>query len=508
METTITRRSPQQETIRDWALNETGSARVIAVAGAGKTTTLVDLVKELRGSVAMVAYNKKIADELKERIGSDLRNVRAGTFHSFGFGAWRQAHPKVRVDADKVKKICAAMNVREELVVFVTSLVSLAKQRAVGVIEMIDADAPWRDIVAHFDLDAILTGDKGAVVEDALLEEGITAARAVLRASMTQDPTVIDFDDMIFAPLAHNARVWANDWVLVDEAQDTNPCRRAFVKKMLKAGGRAIFVGDPAQAIYGFTGADNDALDVIAREFNTIDLPLTVSWRCARAVVEVARRYSPLIEASEMAPEGSATTMDEGTFVKEAFTADDAILCRNTKPLVENAFRLIRRGVACHVEGRDLGAGLVVLVKRWKKAKTVADVMERVADWSAKEVEKLLAKGQEMKAERITDKADTLRVIAEACDPDAAKETMVTKINGLFGDNVPNLTLSTIHKAKGREWAKVYWLGANRYQPSPFARQAWQFVQETNLMYVAATRAKRDLIEVRVPLPTRRGGAQ
>ena len=54
--------SPQQQRVVDWAANGRGSAFVEAVAGAGKTTTLIELLKATRGSVAFAAYNKKIAD--------------------------------------------------------------------------------------------------------------------------------------------------------------------------------------------------------------------------------------------------------------------------------------------------------------------------------------------------------------------------------------------------------------------------------------------------------------
>jgi superfamily I DNA/RNA helicase len=76
-------------------------------------------------------------------------------------------------------------------------------------------------------------------------------------------------------------------------------------------------------------------------------------------------------------------------------------------------------------------------------------------------------------------------------------------INSLFGDTEPGqrprvLTLSTIHKAKGREWSSVFILGANKYMPSKWARKEWQMEQETNLEYVADTRSKSVLISINV----------
>lgn len=94
----------------------------------------------------------------------------------------------------------------------------------------------------------------------------------------------IDFDDMVYLPLVFKLRLFPQDWVLIDEAQDTNPTRRALAARMLKPGGRVIAVGDPRQAIYGFTGADNDALEQIAAQFSCKRMPLTVSYRCPQAV--------------------------------------------------------------------------------------------------------------------------------------------------------------------------------------------------------------------------------
>ena len=55
---------------------------------------------------------------------------------------------------------------------------------------------------------------------------------------------------------------------------------------------------------------------------------------------------------------------------------------------------------------------------------------------------------------------------------------------------MPCVVLSSIHKAKGREWNRVYWLQTG---PSKWARKEWELQQETNLCYVATTRAKSAL---------------
>ena len=56
--------------------------------------------------------------------------------------------------------------------------------------------------------------------------------------------------------------------------------------------------------------------------------------------------------------------------------------------------------------------------------------------------------------------------------------------------------LSTIHKAKGLENDRIFFL-APELIPSKYATQPWQYEQEQNLFYVCVTRAKRELIYVR-----------
>jgi superfamily I DNA/RNA helicase len=67
----------------------------------------------------------------------------------------------------------------------------------------------------------------------------------------------------------------------------------------------------------------------------------------------------------------------------------------------------------------------------------------------------------------------------------------------MFADDVAGVTtLCTYHRAKGREWFRVFLLEHARRCPSPWAKQDWQKHQESNLAYVAITRARTDLIFV------------
>jgi superfamily I DNA/RNA helicase len=271
---------------------------------------------------------------------------------------------------------------------------------------------------------------------------------------------------------------------------------------MVKRGGRVIAVGDPHQAIYGFTGADSDALELIKQDFNAIELPLTVSYRCPQNVVKFAQQWVSHIQAAPTAPEGTVAAVTMEDFLKRNdLKAGSAVLSRTNAPNVELAFRLIRQRVPCRIEGRDIAKSIVKMMTRWK-IKTTDQLQKKMSLHLEKETTKLLAAKKEVQLARLQDTIETINVVIDECRK--AKEytidEAVTRINNLFGEDVKNvLVLSSIHKSKGREWETVFWLDRQGTCPSKWARQKWQQEQEKNLQYVAATRAKSNLIDIIVP---------
>jgi superfamily I DNA/RNA helicase len=268
---------------------------------------------------------------------------------------------------------------------------------------------------------------------------------------------------------------------------------------MLRKGGRVIAVGDPHQAIYGFTGADSDALDLIKRDFNCITLDLTVTFRCPKTVVDFAHKWVSHIEAAPSAPDGEVSRAKMADFLKRNdLTAGSAVLCRVTKPLVSLAFKMITLRIPCRIEGRDVGKSLQKLMQRWK-VKTLNALEGKIEEYLARETTKLLARKQETKLALIEDTVETIRVIISQCRKEGKHDVddAVAYVDQIFGDNVSDIiVLSTIHKSKGREWPRVFWLDRANTCPSKWARQQWQQEQENNLCYVAATRAQEQLIEL------------
>jgi superfamily I DNA/RNA helicase len=486
--------SAQQITINEFVKNETDNLIIYADAGCGKTTTALEgIAPNLPGSSIYLAFGADPAKEAQDKITNlGLKNIKASTCHSAGFGVWRRAH-NFKVEYNKLDKLSVdCFNGEfENLRPFAVAACDKAKQVGIGVTSSIEDDNVWATMADKFNLwDHLPEGVDYA--------EGIGGAKYLLNANNALKK-FIDYSDMIYLPLVYNLRFWQYDNIIVDEAQDINPVRREMIARMLKKGGRLIAIGDKKQAIFAFTGADHDSLDLIKDQFNCKSLPLSVTYRCPKAVVKIAQQWAPNYTAHENAPEGVVDSCELAEVVKLA-GQQDAILCRNTKPLVSLAYTLLRAGVACKVEGRKIGEGLVTLAMRWKSVKNVGELRSKVEQWAQNEIEKYIAKDDNGKAQNVDDKAKTLEVFMSQCDDDDTIATLVAKIRNMFGDKLKGvLTLSTIHKAKGREWDRVFALGMSTYSPSKFAKKDWELEQEDNLCYVQTTRAKQHLTLVNVP---------
>lgn len=525
--------SAAQQRFYDWVANESGNCILNAVAGAGKTTTIMHGIENMRGTVWFGVYNKKMADEIKEKLAGNKKlakraqfkadeQVTASTFHSLGSSLVRSLTYPNRADVDdkKVRKIIeniilekegAAQQPREdlrELAGPIEKLVSMAKNRGfVPASQVRDGLTNWDDVAAwgamadHFDIGDTLDFDQ--------MDTAIAFARTVLRRS-TSDLATIDFDDMVYLPLAKkmNLKPWHRfQWVLIDEAQDTNPTRRALARLVLAPGGRLVAVGDPHQAIYGFTGADNDSLEQIRDAFNAIELPLTTTYRCPKNVVAHAQQWVSHIEAHEGNADGEVLSQPYGDFIdalpniERAAYGETSILCRYNKYLVGLCFKMIRMGLPAKIEGRAIGEGLIKLATRWKSAKTVNGLETKLREYEAREVAKAQAKDNEQRAERVVDEVATILTVIERVRANGLDRVtdVVDAIEEIFADDVAGkgmITLCSAHKSKGLEWDTVYLLDREALMPSKMAKKEWELAQERNLIYVAVTRAKQTLIEV------------
>jgi superfamily I DNA/RNA helicase len=506
--------SPYQQAVFDAGLTTRDNLVVEAVAGSGKTTTMLELIARILAAfgstkVFFGAFNKKIAVEIGAKLNRlGLNNASAKTIHAVGFSTLAFANgrnTKTEVVKDKVENLIAAKVLeRPDLAPFATFVgkaVAMAKKIGIGLPEVcaINDVAAWQDMIDFYGLDTSLSE-----ADDERMDKAIAFAIAILKAS-NRDRTTIDFDDMVYLALVYNLRPLQYDVVIIDEAQDLNMTRLLLASRMVKPNGRFIAVGDPHQAIYGFTGALSDSMQRIVSMFKAKVLPLSVTYRSAKSIVRAAQAYVPHIQPREGADEGVVVDCDGGQFFAADFLATDAVLCRNNAPLIPAAFSALRRGITCRIEGRDIGKGLIALTYKWKRVASLDSLRTKLADWKEREVTKAAAKKNDARVALVTDQFDT---IAFFIDEEIARKgdlaSMRARIEGMFSDSYdadgkpakPMLTFCSYHKSKGLEWRRVYLLDHDKYCPSPYATQAWQLQQESNLAYVAITRAMDTLVRV------------
>ncbi len=431
------------------------------------TTTIVNACKlcPLTARVLFVAFNKSIAEELQRRVPG---NTTASTLHSFGFRACKAAG-FARVDKDKERNIAIAILPRDTTLALVASLCKLVSMCKAW---LVDDEAGINDLAEAYEC----TGNGTiATPEWARYAQHVLAQSKVIRS--------VSFDDMVWLPIALNLRIAAHDVVFVDETQDLNRAQMELVVRAAGERGRVVAVGDDRQAIYAFRGADSASIERLTERLSATVMPLSITYRCPRAVVAEAQRYVPDITAADSAAEGTVNQgVTEAKMLADA-KPGDAILSRTNAPLVRTCLALLRAGKRAAVRGREIGQGLATLVRK-SKCVTIVEFAAWLATYEQREVARLQAAGKDSKAEEVTDKVATLNALSDGC---ATTQELCSRIESLFRDDDDDnrVLLSSTHKAKGLEWCTV-WMLSDTYR-------AARSKEEANLAYVAVTRARATL---------------
>lgn len=485
--------TPEQQRIIDAARTSRGSMMISAYAGTAKTTTLEMLSAALPpGTNALaLAFNVKIKQELEKRLPPSFT---VKTMNGLGHSALgRGLGKRLTLNTGKLGDLVTAELKRStnrktfadaSLWNNIRQLVEAA--RNVGLVP-----SPYQQRGLQPDEDAVwdeLADDLDITPSPELREQ----ARAVLRESIAQGLAgVIDFTDQIYLSTLFSGAFERFPLVLVDEAQDLSPLQHLMLRKV--AADQLIVCGDPRQAIYAFRGADARSMERLrALRPAWQDFALTLTFRCPSAIVARQQDHAPGYTAAPSCARGSVVDWREQPWHAEMPPEGSAILCRNNGPIVGLAMKLIKAGVPCHILGRDLGKGLVSLLKKLcpTPATPKPDILAALSLWQERETAAAIAEKREWKLERINDRADCIRAVAENC---VDRETLISAINDLFSRERGRVTLSTGHRSKGLEWETVIHLDPWRV-PSRFAKTEAAISQENNLRYVIETRTKNTLI--------------
>ncbi len=465
-----------------------GNLVIRARAGTGKTFTTIAAISQAFESVILYAiFGKRNQKEAEGKIND--RRVSVKTLHALGFrfirAVWPKAHRLDGVEWDRIETVIGT-SAPDDVRRAIFKLVGFAKNLCVNMPSVEDLI----QICEDRDVDAEAYED--TTVGGWTLWKLSVNARKVLELSMKPDfQNRICANDMVWLPVVMNWVRPAFQLVVVDEAQDMNAPQLEMACRA--SSGRVIIVGDDFQAIFGFRGAMDNSIDIMKARLNAVECGLTVTYRCPSSVVELVKKYVPDYQAAPNAPVGNI----HSEAYESLMTAKpgDAILSRANAPLMPICLKLLRNGISARIEGRDVGAMLLALVNKMK-AKSVPDYIVKVQAHGNRAIARLKnQKDSEAKIEAIQDQTETLIAIAEeAKNVQDIKDRCVALFEDSDKSPKPAVVLSTVHKAKGLEWSKVYLIASTFLRPGKETNK-----DEQKIFYVACTRTKNELIFVQDP---------
>jgi superfamily I DNA/RNA helicase len=468
---------------------------VKAVAGSGKTTTLVEGFKQWvqvnpTKTGIFVCFNKLNADDLKTKVPN---GVAAATFHSACFGAVMRQFKHIKLNNDKA---------RDTARMIISTVALNGAEIRPAALELQQAYALIRNTMTSLNDVNALQKVFNDYEQEFEYQDLWGSKLQMYHMAMLSNTAQCTFDEMLTMVLDHNIPMKQYDMVAVDEAQDTNKLQQAIIHKMLKPSGRLVVIGDPWQSMYRFRGADSTAMGNIQESFAIKhDLPLSISYRCAKAIITRAQEFVPEIQARDDAPMGSVVdslSKDERSmFTALVPSGPTMVVCRCNAPLVQHALALIRQNKKVIVRGKDIGKAILALCNKIIKSTRAANIdqlIRKLPSYAAMEVQKLTARDQSDKAAQFQDRIDTLQVILDDCQDFNQIEQ---RCDYLFSDTTPDncITFSSIHRSKGLEADVVVWLYPQiNYAFMDSANNPEVQQQEKNICYVAITRAKTKLI--------------
>jgi superfamily I DNA/RNA helicase len=464
--------------------NTDNNINISAVAGSGKTTVLLELLKFVPAdkTAIFLAFNNSIVDELKDRV-EQRRGIEVMTIHSYG---WRSilSHygSKVKMNPNKcIAKTELMLKKHDEILAVKRGYFFYIIPKILDLMRCTLCKPNKEDIEKlsnYYDLN----------VGSDEINMAIEAFNILVK-----DKSQFDFMDMIYQPIVDNRiRLKKYDYVFCDESQDFSEAQQEMIKLSLNRKGRLITVGDRNQSIYGFAGADNNSYDKLSVLNGTsVSMPLSVSYRCAKNIVLEAQKIVPEIKYSEDAEDG---IVKQGSL--RNIQQGDWILCRNLKPLIQTYLWLMKNKVKSKIKGKDIGEGVLGLINK-TGTKTLRGLIAMLDIERNRLLKKLKKRGIKHpslhpKMELLNQRVDVIKcLIGEVNNVSQLKAL----IKGIFSDDIKGIMLSTIHKSKGLENDKIFFL-CPELIPSKYCTQDWQYEQEQNLKYVCITRAKKELIYV------------
>ncbi|PRQ03698.1 ATP-dependent DNA helicase PcrA [Enhygromyxa salina] len=294
--------NPQQR-----AVVEAPAAKILVLAGAGtgKTRTLTYRVARLVAGgcpperIMLVTFTNRAAREMVSRVenllGIDMRRSAAGTFHHVGNRILRRHGEALGLGSDF--GILDPEDARD----LMTSVI-----QELGMPVLTTKRFPNAKILIKIASQATgMLATVGSVVERRFLKflDMLEPIKEVVAnfAERKRRLNCVDFDDLLalWLELLRNpkhreiAERLRSGWqhLLVDEYQDINALQGALIDEMAQVHQSLTCVGDDAQSIYSFRGADFAQIhDFRIRHRDAQVLPLTINYRSTPEILALANR--------------------------------------------------------------------------------------------------------------------------------------------------------------------------------------------------------------------------
>ena len=440
-------------------LSETGDSLAIeAFAGAGKTSTLSAISSALSDKDGLyLAFNKAIATDAAKVFPN---NVDCRTVHSLAFRAvgYQYKHRLQRLTGYSLAK--EHLKMRQGLFDFTLP------QTGSLILDIIRRFCQSDD--KQFTLDhgcwRLLNTIAEPVDKHAIVNELLYHARRVWDMMVDVNNDIPITHDFYLKLWGLSEPVIEKDFVLFDEAQDANPVMLDIIQQQQT---QQILVGDRYQQIYSWRGSTN-AMDSIE---TTNRCHITQSFRFGQPIADVANDILNNVLHADVYIKG----FDQVNSKLDSLKKPDAILFRTNAMMIEKLMSLVSNNHKVTVSGgcNDLVSLLRGVQTLKERGKSSHHELMLFNSW------------YEFVEYAKTDSGSDMTSVVNIVNNGYLDDTInALEVANSYNEKNADIILTTAHKAKGREWGSVQL--ADDFK---FPDQGRYISEESNILYVAATRA-------------------
>ena len=503
--------SIHQKRVIDWLQTDSdfSDAVVNSVAGSGKSTLLklaADAISASNVNVRdclLLVFNKKNKTALVKKLDTRWQ-YSISTVHSAGYRVLKN-YLRVRrleVEESKYRHLAKTLDwfngsdSKQAKVVSLSNFLKLFEFVRLTLSPL--TPQALSELIEHYALDINKQHlDQISQRIEYLFKVGMDSAASEAR---------IDHTDMLWLPV-----VWQVNQspgfkyalrVMVDEAQDMSRLQLEFVLSLAHQRAKMLFVGDPAQSINGFCGADTDSFSNIQTRLQALEFTLPVCYRCPKTHIELINKLCPEIPIvpRENAPTGSIKVIQEWDLWSETkdsrIKPGDLVIARCSSSLIELHLKMIIKGIPCNLVGSSLQQDLLHLLE--DIAEQTEFEYQKFAEFSQSYLKFKQSIYQEndngaILLLQLKDQIKAVEAIYKHFQSKSLSE-LASGIKQLFGsEDDEAVLLSTVHRAKGMESERVYIAEPLTLPLIWESQKPWQEQQEQNLLYVALSRSTKDL---------------